>query len=83
MCTQVCRPFGGLSVQSPNMFRFAVRCLSLASFAQAGVPPVDMDTAATALSGGRDSRAGARFIGVDAGTYSPDVPGNTSTPLTD
>jgi hypothetical protein len=64
------------------MFRFAF-LLSLASFAQAGVPPVDMDTAAQLYQEAAIREQVRASLGSMPGHIRKLFQGNTSTPLTD
>lgn len=64
------------------MFRFAF-LLSLAGFAQAGVPPVDMDTAAQLYQEAAIREQVRASLGSMPGHIRKLFQGNTSTPLTD
>jgi hypothetical protein len=64
------------------MFRFAL-LLSLAGFAQAGVPPVDMDTAAQLYQEAAIREQVRASLGSMPGHIRKLFQGNTSTPLTD
>jgi hypothetical protein len=64
------------------MFRFAL-LLSLAGFAQAGVPPVDMDTAAQLYQEAGIREQVRASLGSMPGHIRKLFQGNTSTPLTD
>ena len=65
-----------------NMFRFAL-LLSLAGLAQAGVPPVDMDTAAQLYQEAAIREQVRASLGSMPGHIRKLFQGNTSTPLTD
>ena len=65
-----------------EMFRFAF-LLTLASFAQAGVPPVDMDTAAQLYQEAAIREQVRASLGSMPGHIRKLFQGNTSTPLTD
>jgi hypothetical protein len=69
-------------VYNTAMFRFAL-LLSLASFAQAGVPPVDMDTAAQLYQEAAIREQVRASLGSMPGHIRKLFQGNTSTPLTD
>jgi hypothetical protein len=69
-------------VYNTNMFRFAF-LLSLAGFAQAGVPPVDMDTAAQLYQDAAIREQVRASLGSMPGHIRKLFQGNTSTPLTD
>ena len=65
-----------------NMFRYAL-LLSIASVAQAGVPPVDMDTAAQLYQQAAIREQVRASLGSMPGHIRKLFQGNTSTPLTD
>jgi hypothetical protein len=69
-------------VYNTNMFRFAL-LLSLAGLAQAGVPPVDMDTAAQLYQEAAIREQVRASLGSMPGHIRKLFQGNTSTPLTD
>jgi hypothetical protein len=69
-------------VYNTNMFRFAF-LLSLAGLAQAGVPPVDMDTAAQLYQEAAIREQVRASLGSMPAQIRKLFQGNTSTPLTD